>query len=709
MPGLQIIITKAGRAALVNAEHNGTAPLKIAAIGITAAVFTASEDMTTLPGEIKRLTTISGEVVAPDTIHVTIRDDGTDTYTMRGIGYWLSNGVLLGIYSQPDPILQKSTQSMMLLAADVIFTNIKATSLTFGDANFTNPPATVDRQGVTELATGDETVVGTDGTRAVTPAGLTPALAQTIAKHLATVDPHQQYLTPERGNALYFRRLSAYTNSDTNCDTLLDTGVRDVSVANDRGVIAATRLPMGADGYGTLTTENGGQFVHQIYTEASIRHRTWQRSGYLGAEQPFKGSDWKQLWDSVTFDPASKQDKLGFTPVQQGTGIGQKSSVVKIGWNGENLKVTVDNTDIGSVIFQANLEAALKNYLPLVGGTVTGPIVAHGSTGPIASFGEGRPAIEVVSNGGATDEAYMTFHRPGAYAVHLGLDANSDMVVGGYTAGNKAYKLWHAGNFDPASKQNKLDYTPVRQGGGVGQLTNLVKIGWANDGLKATVDASDQGYFVCSDQSMRLRWSGQGGQPTWLLGGEQPGTIYVYNPSNFRVAFAASAGTSTNAENVSNSNSYMRLAWSDPGGQPTYLWGSDGPTAARLAVIGNLNVAHAREADNATRVGGVPMRFAENPQSSQPYYIYGVEAGRTEMTLYNRTALAVGSCVSAMYANQLSGQGLGYGGVGGYVLNKNKSGTGLAGNWEQRGQVYDYGSGAVEGNESSSVLWQRVA
>ena len=60
MPGLQIITTKAGRAALVNAEHNGTAPLKITEIGITAAVFSANEETLTLPGEINRIKTISG-------------------------------------------------------------------------------------------------------------------------------------------------------------------------------------------------------------------------------------------------------------------------------------------------------------------------------------------------------------------------------------------------------------------------------------------------------------------------------------------------------------------------------------------------------------------------------------------------------------------------------------------------------------------------
>ena len=70
------------------------------------------------------------------------------------------------------------------------------------------------------------------------------------------------------------------------------------------------------------------------------------------------------------------------------------------------------------------------------------------------------------------------------------------------------------------------------------------------------------------------------------------------------------------------------------------------------------------------------MHFAENP-GEQPYYVYGTVAGRVEMTLFNRSSMAVGYAVNATYANQLSGQGLGYGGVGGYVLNKNKSGTGL--------------------------------
>lgn len=38
-------------------------------------------------------------------------------------------------------------------------------------------------------------------------------------------------------------------------------------------------------------------------------------------------------------------------------------------------------------------------------------------------------------------------------------------------------------------------------------------------------------------------WSGQSGQPTWLWGGNSENSYYLYNPSNFKVAYAADAGT----------------------------------------------------------------------------------------------------------------------------------------------------------------------
>ena len=42
---------------------------------------------------------------------------------------------------------------------------------------------------------------------------------------------------------------------------------------------------------------------------------------------------------------------------------------------------------------------------------------------------------------------------------------------------------------------------------------------------------------------MRFHWSGQEGQPTWLWGGNEGENMYVYNPSNFSVNYANSAGS----------------------------------------------------------------------------------------------------------------------------------------------------------------------
>jgi len=49
---------------------------------------------------------------------------------------------------------------------------------------------------------------------------------------------------------------------------------------------------------------------------------------------------------------------LGFTPVQQGGGIGQGTNKVKIGWDGFRLKATVDSTDQGNIVFDNHITAA---------------------------------------------------------------------------------------------------------------------------------------------------------------------------------------------------------------------------------------------------------------------------------------------------------------------------------------------------------------
>lgn len=173
---LKLLVTPAGRAALVNAKKNGTLPIVLDTVGVTSTVFVPTGTEAQLPGEIKRIATIAGGAAAADTIHVTIRDSGSDTYSVRGVGFYLQDGTLFALYGQAAVVVEKSAQATMLLAMDVQFADIDATSITFGDTDFQLNPATTELLGVVELATDDETTAGNDAQRAVTPKGLLAAL-----------------------------------------------------------------------------------------------------------------------------------------------------------------------------------------------------------------------------------------------------------------------------------------------------------------------------------------------------------------------------------------------------------------------------------------------------------------------------------------------------------------------------------------------------
>ena len=49
--------------------------------------------------------------------------------------------------------------------------------------------------------------------------------------------------------------------------------------------------------------------------------------------------------------------------------------------------------------------------------------------------------------------------------------------------------------------QQALNFTPIQQGGGSGQTSNTIKIGWSPNGLKAQIDISDQGFFWLGQQA----------------------------------------------------------------------------------------------------------------------------------------------------------------------------------------------------------------
>lgn len=461
---LTITVTNAGRAALVNAANTGTTAVTIAQVGVSGVAVAPGPTAITLPGESKRIATLSGDVVADDTIHMIVRDEGTSVYTVRSFALYLADGTLFAIYGQADPILEKSSQAIMLLAIDVQFADVAAAQLTFGDTNFLNPPATTETMGVVELATLAEAIAGLDTSRVPAAKTVKDAVAAWMDSRFGT---------------------------------------------NNAGI-----WHPGNDGAGSGL-------------DADLL------DGQQGA------------W--YTNIPA----RLGYQPVQQGTGNGQTANVIKIGWStAGRLKATVDATDQGNFVFDSHIGDVWRSSNDGAGsgldadlldgqdGSYYANIIARLGYQPSNKAGDTFtgtvtvPALRV--NGGAGQNGLSAGTGDGAtYSVFnlafdcwygLGIRTYDGSVNGFYDARagrwdvRSGYRVngvdvWHPSNDGAGSGLDadlldgqdgsyyadiagRLGFTPVRQGGGVGQLTNAIKIGWSGARVKLTVDSTDMGGLV---------------------------------------------------------------------------------------------------------------------------------------------------------------------------------------------------------------------
>ena len=99
--------------------------------------------------------------------------------------------------------------------------------------------------------------------------------------------------------------------------------------------------------------------------------------------------------------------------------------------------------------------------------------------------------------------------------------------------------------YTPANFRTVLD-VPTRAGSGASGNWAINITGNAATATLAT-KASTLSQGGGNGTGMTFNWSGQGGQPTWLWGSNDGTNIYVWNPSNFNVNYATSAGSATSA------------------------------------------------------------------------------------------------------------------------------------------------------------------
>lgn len=217
------------------------------------------------------------------------------------------------------------------------------------------------------------------------------------------------------------------------------------------------------------------------------------------------------------------QTKLSYTPIQQGTGIGQLGNPVKIGWSSSGLKATVDETDLGTLWASSNFKPSDKADKA---STLSGYGITDGYTKAEIDLRDSqRPLADWVST--------------------IGMSSNNpELPYMRRASDNTVYYL-----------QPRLGFAPVQQGTGAGQGNNLIKIGYDGTNPRITVDATDFGWIMHEKNLMPvLGTQPAGGVGTYallLVGGgatnvpSNPGDIVQGSSCLFSAASSHAAGAPT--------------------------------------------------------------------------------------------------------------------------------------------------------------------
>ena len=219
----------------------------------------------------------------------------------------------------------------------------------------------------------------------------------------------------------------------------------------------------------------------------------------------------------------------------------------------------------------------------------TSGLVPPAAAGQHESFltggGEYKPALTKISDSvsledsktAASAKAVKTAYDRGTAGVTA---ANGKLSLSGGVMRGRIGGL--RGNYNAdASSRYATGALEIRENGGVGNAQSdiayapTIGFHWANrvagllalrsdgifsfmkqNGTRAVVDC-DVPYATAANKLRReggvdtsWYWSGQGGQPGWLWGGNDGTNMYVYNPANFSVNYANSAYISTAVSGV---------------------------------------------------------------------------------------------------------------------------------------------------------------
>lgn len=266
---------------------------------------------------------------------------------------------------------------------------------------------------------------------------------------------------------------------------------------------------------------------------------TWSAS--IPAADTSKPYLWTRTIITYTDNTTSTSYSVGATP----EGMVQKKKIIsEINQSAEEISIKAEKISLeGLVTANQNFKVLEDGSIEAVNGKFTGEIYATSGKfeGEIVSSKATITGGSVNITSDGSYSAYMTItatNIPTGYGEHIGT-VTTNIDAGGMKITSGGF-LSHYGGLGLDVTEGTTTYFSA----GPDRTYALVL---------ETLEAHVTGNLTVSGtiNGVKWNWSGQGGQPSWLWGGNDGANMYVYNPSNFSVNYAKSANYANSAGGIS--------------------------------------------------------------------------------------------------------------------------------------------------------------
>ena len=260
------------------------------------------------------------------------------------------------------------------------------------------------------------------------------------------VTTHSDVTDAGSGQIITSAERSKLNNLDPNAEPNLVT-----SVSGKTGDVLINKSDVGLSNVPNVNTANATNITSGVLNGSRLQYGTVAGTPAQGNDARFSNS---REWTAST---------VSLSEAQSGQGTTRRA------WTSERVRQNVSNYTQPFTSAEKNKLSQLDNskYLPINGTAVNsskldnvsldkfvrkdqnsdiqGAVRLQGMSGTDFSSSGNLSGLDIQS-AASTGAAFMSFNRPGAYAVYFGLDKDNQLKVGGWSLGTNVYKVWTSGN-----------------------------------------------------------------------------------------------------------------------------------------------------------------------------------------------------------------------------------------------------------------------